>query len=86
MRHARHRLENGSVPEVLDPGVTGFVVESIEEASVAVDKAITLNRWRIRSAFDERFTAGRMARDYVRLYRDLARTVAAPTAALQAAE
>ena len=81
---------NGSVPEVIDPGVTGFVVETIEEASVAVDKAISLDRRRIRSAFDQRFTAGRMARDYVRLYRNLARPVAVPapavTAALQAAE
>ena len=70
--------------------MTGFVVETIEEASVAVDKAISLDRRRIRSAFDQRFTAGRMARDYVRLYRNLARPVAVPaaavTAALQAAE
>ena len=81
---------NGSVPEVIDPGVTGFVVETIEEASVAVDKAISLDRRRIRSAFDQRFTADRMARDYVRLYRNLARPVAVPaaavTATLQAAE
>jgi glycosyltransferase involved in cell wall biosynthesis len=79
---------NGSVPEVIDHGVTGFVVETVEEASMAVDKAISLDRRRIRSAFDERFTVGRMARDYVHLYRNLVRPVAvsAVTAALHAAE
>src|SRR3984893_11382235 len=53
---------HGSVPEVIDHGVTGFVCETIEEASVAVDKAISLDRRRIRSVFNQRFTAGRMAR------------------------
>jgi hypothetical protein len=51
-----------------------------------VDKAISLDRRRIRSAFDQRFTAGRMARDYVRLYRNLAVPAPAVRAALQAAE
>jgi glycosyltransferase involved in cell wall biosynthesis len=81
---------NGSVPEVIDPGVTGFVVETIEEASIAVDKATSLDRQRIRSAFDQRFTASRMARDYVALYCNLTRPVAVPAPAamgtLRAAE
>jgi hypothetical protein len=53
---------------------------------VAADKAISLDRRRIRSAFDQRFTAGRMAHDYVRLYRNLAVPAPAVRAALQAAE
>ena len=81
---------NGSVPEVIDPGVTGFVVETIEEASIAVDKATSLDRQRIRSVFDQRFTASRMARDYVALYCDLTRPVTVPAPAametLRAAE
>jgi glycosyltransferase involved in cell wall biosynthesis len=80
---------NGSVPEVIDPGVTGFVVETIEEAAAAVDKALSLDRRRVRSVFDERFTACRMARDYVRVYLRLARVPSAaapaPPAGLQAA-
>ena len=73
---------NGSVPEVIDPGVTGFVVETIEEASIAVDKATSLDRQRIRSVFDQRFTASRMARDYVALYCDLTRPVTVPAPAV----
>jgi glycosyltransferase involved in cell wall biosynthesis len=84
---------NGSVPEVIDPGVTGFVVDSIAEAAVAVDAALRLDRRRIRATFERRFTAGRMATDYVRLYRRLAgasdapvHLLPTPAATLQAAE
>lgn len=61
----------GSVPEVVDPGVTGFVVDSIEEAVSAVGLIGNLDRRRIRKVFDRRFTAARMARDYVAIYRRL---------------
>ncbi len=61
----------GSVPEVVDPGVTGFVVDSIEEAVSAVSLIGNLDRRRIREVFDRRFTAARMARDYVAIYRSL---------------
>jgi glycosyltransferase involved in cell wall biosynthesis len=61
----------GSVPEVVDPGVTGFVVDSIEEAVSAVSLIGNLDRRRIREVFDQRFTAERMARDYVAIYRRL---------------
>jgi glycosyltransferase involved in cell wall biosynthesis len=61
----------GSVPEVIDSGVTGFVVDSIEEAVSAVGLIGNLDRRRIREVFDQRFTAGRMARDYVTIYRRL---------------
>ncbi len=62
---------SGSVPEVVDPGVTGFVVDSIEEAVSAVSLIGNLDRRRIREIFDQRFTAARMARDYVAIYRRL---------------
>jgi len=58
----------GSVPEVIDEGVTGFRVLSIEAAVEAVGKADALDRAAIREVFDRRFTAARMARDYVEIY------------------
>lgn len=69
----------GSVPEVIQHGVSGYIVESEDEAVAAVAALSHLNRARVRGAFDARFTAERMATDYVALYRDLpgARTDAA---------
>ena len=61
----------GSVPEVVDPGVTGFVVDSVEAAVSAVGLIDNLDRRRIRTVFEERFTAARMARDYVAIYQGL---------------
>jgi glycosyltransferase involved in cell wall biosynthesis len=62
----------GSVPEVIDPGLTGFIVNDIDEAAAAVGKIHTLDRGRVRATFDRRFTARRMAEDYVDLYETLA--------------
>ncbi|MCP1328167.1 glycosyltransferase [Halomonas sp. 707D4] len=62
---------NGSVEEVIEHGVTGFIVDSIEQASAAVARLAELDRARIRERFLERFTAERMARDYVALYERL---------------
>ncbi|HEX2757874.1 MAG TPA: glycosyltransferase, partial [Thermoanaerobaculia bacterium] len=62
---------NGSVPEVLEDGVTGFVVESVEEAARAVARIPALDRRACRRAFNARFDAARMARDYVDVYRRL---------------
>jgi glycosyltransferase involved in cell wall biosynthesis len=64
---------NGSVPEVIQDGVTGFVVDSIEEAAEAVRRVTWLDRPACRRVFEEHFGAGRMARDYVEVYRRLAR-------------
>jgi glycosyltransferase involved in cell wall biosynthesis len=64
-------FRNGSVPEVLDDGVTGFVVESIEEAVRAVARIPELSRHACRAIFEERFDAARMARDYLEVYRRL---------------
>lgn len=62
---------NGSVPEIIDHGVTGYHVTTIEEAAAAVPKALALDRTRIRAVFEERFSVKRMAKDYVALYEQL---------------
>jgi glycosyltransferase involved in cell wall biosynthesis len=61
----------GSVPELIEDGVSGFIVGSVEEAAAAVDRVSTLRRENCRQAFLERFTASRMADDYVEIYRRL---------------
>jgi glycosyltransferase involved in cell wall biosynthesis len=63
----------GSVPEVIDDGVSGFVVDDLEAAVRAVGRLDTLSRRRCRESFEDRFDARRMARDYLALYRRLAR-------------
>lgn len=64
---------NGSVPEVVDDGVTGRIVGSVEEAIEALPQVLALDRRLVRKRFEERFSAARMAEDYVRIYRRLAR-------------
>jgi glycosyltransferase involved in cell wall biosynthesis len=64
-------FNRGSVPEVVDEGVTGFVVEDEMGAVGAVDRLSQLSRERIRERFEERFTARRMALDYLAAYRGL---------------
>jgi glycosyltransferase involved in cell wall biosynthesis len=63
----------GSVREVVDHGVTGFVVRSIDEAVEAVHRATTLDRRGVRAAFERRFSADEMSRNYSRLYGELCR-------------
>ena len=58
----------GSVPEVVDDGVTGWAVGSMEEAKAALPRVLALDRNRVRRRFEERFTAARMARDYIKVY------------------
>ena len=55
---------SGSVPEVVEDGVTGFIVESEEEAVAAVSKVALLDRKMIRQRFEERFSSRRMVREY----------------------
>jgi glycosyltransferase involved in cell wall biosynthesis len=64
---------HGSVPEVIDEGVTGFVVDSEEEAVRAVRRLGEIDRRQVRACFERRFTARRMASEYVALYEDLVR-------------
>lgn len=66
-------FNRGSVPEIIDDGVTGFIVEDEKGAVAAVARARKLDRQRIRQVFEQRFTARRMAEDYLALYQRLAR-------------
>jgi glycosyltransferase involved in cell wall biosynthesis len=59
----------GSVPEVIEDGVTGFIVDDMDEAEATIDKLIGLDRRRCRATFETRFSASRMAHDYVETYR-----------------
>jgi len=61
----------GSVPEIVEENVSGFVVDTLEEAVAAVRRIGDLNRVNVRAEFERRFTAERMAHDYVRIYRQL---------------
>ena len=65
-------FRNGSVPEVVDEGVTGYAVESVDEAIRIMGRLLSLDRRAVRRRFEERFSAERMARDYVRLYQTIA--------------
>jgi glycosyltransferase involved in cell wall biosynthesis len=58
----------GAVPEVLEHGVTGWIVDGLEEAVQAVARVPTINRKRCRQVFEERFSVSRMAQDYLRIY------------------
>ncbi|GGG42235.1 glycosyl transferase [Caldovatus sediminis] len=61
----------GSVPEVVEDGVTGLLVGSETEAAAALGRIAALDRAAVRAAFEARFTARRMAEDYVAVYRRL---------------
>jgi glycosyltransferase involved in cell wall biosynthesis len=65
-------FQGGSVAEVIDDGLSGFIVESVDHAVDAVGRLPALNRSAVRDCFERRFTADRMARDYVEIYRTLA--------------
>jgi glycosyltransferase involved in cell wall biosynthesis len=64
-------FRHGSVAEVIDDGVTGKVVESEEEAVAVLPALLAYDRRKVRQRFEERFTATRMAEDYVNSYRQL---------------
>jgi glycosyltransferase involved in cell wall biosynthesis len=66
-------FRKGSVPEVVDEGVTGFVVDTEEEAVAAIQRIHRLDRRKVRRRFEARFTARRMAEDYIRCYESLLR-------------
>jgi glycosyltransferase involved in cell wall biosynthesis len=63
--------DRGSVPEVIEPGVTGFIVHSEREALAAIEQVGRLDRRAVRAAFERRFTARHMAEAYVDVYRNL---------------
>jgi glycosyltransferase involved in cell wall biosynthesis len=68
----------GAVDEIIDPGVTGIIVETMEEAVKRLPETIALDRRAVRRRFDERFTAMRMAKDYVQAYRTLLKRPSLP--------
>ena len=64
-------MRRGSVEEVVEDGLTGHIVDSIEEAIVTLPRVMALDRRAVRGRFEERFTATRMANDYLRVYNSL---------------
>jgi glycosyltransferase involved in cell wall biosynthesis len=68
----------GAVPEVIDEGITGMIVDNIDQARVVAVQVAGLDRRKVRRRFEERFTARRMAKDYVRVYRGLVHRTAQP--------
>src|SRR5476649_1311743 len=61
----------GSVPEIVDEGITGAIVDTMEEAIAALPRVMALDRKKVRQRFEQRFSATRMAKDYVGVYRSL---------------
>ncbi len=74
-------FRRGSVPEVIQDGVSGRIVEDVEEAVKALEQIGTLDRRRCRRAFEDRFSAARMAREYVSVYERLIGAQGKPLAA-----
>jgi len=64
-------FNRGSVPEVIDQGVSGFIAHDEASAIAALNRVDELDRTLVRRTFDRRFTARRMAEDYVDLYEEL---------------
>jgi glycosyltransferase involved in cell wall biosynthesis len=66
-------FDHGSVPEIIDEWLTGFIVNTIPEAVSAIEKIPELSRVTIRKMFEQKFTAARMTDDYLDLYEGLLR-------------
>ena len=64
-------FDSGSVPEIVESELTGFVVSDVEGAASAVGRISSLSRWKCRETFEQRFTASRMASDYLDIYHRL---------------
>jgi glycosyltransferase involved in cell wall biosynthesis len=83
-------FRNGAVSEVVDEGITGYIVDDMEEVVRVLERVLALDRGRVRRQFEERFSVGRMARDYVSVYQRLIgeprARAAEPTAAPAAAK
>jgi glycosyltransferase involved in cell wall biosynthesis len=63
----------GALPEIIDSGVTGFLVDSVDEAVASMPGLLRLDRRKVRATFENRFSATRMAQDYVAAYKRLIR-------------
>jgi glycosyltransferase involved in cell wall biosynthesis len=64
-------FRRGSVPEIVEDGTSGFIVDTVEQAVAAVRRIATLDRAEVRGAFERRFSVERMAHDYLAIYRSL---------------
>ena len=64
-------FRRGSVPEIIEPGVTGFIVNGVDEAVRAIPQVARLSRGDCRRAFEQRYSSRRMANDYLRQYAGL---------------
>jgi glycosyltransferase involved in cell wall biosynthesis len=64
-------FRRGSVPEIVDEGTSGFIVDTVEQAVARVPRIASLDRDKVRAAFQRRFTVERMAHDYLEIYRNL---------------
>jgi glycosyltransferase involved in cell wall biosynthesis len=64
-------FRRGSIPEIVENGLTGLIVDTVDEAVAAIPRLLSLDRRAIRKRFEERFTARRMAEDYCRVYEGL---------------
>jgi glycosyltransferase involved in cell wall biosynthesis len=70
---------HGSIPEVIEDGVTGFIVDGPKDAIRAAERISMLSRKRCRRVFEQRFSAPRMAADYLAVYQRLIGTKLTPT-------
>ena len=61
----------GSIPEIIDDGMTGFICDDLSELVRAVSRLPVIQRHHCRQAFEARFTVARMAKDYVALYENV---------------
>jgi glycosyltransferase involved in cell wall biosynthesis len=68
----------GSVPEIVDPGVTGVIVDTMDDAMRRLPELLALDRRAVRRRFEERFSATRMAKDYAQVYRSLLKRSSLP--------
>ena len=65
----------GSIPEIIEDGVTGFICENLEEMVTAIDRLPLIRREQCRNSFEVRFTVKRMVHDYLALYERMAAAV-----------
>jgi glycosyltransferase involved in cell wall biosynthesis len=72
-------FRNGAVPEVIDEGITGHIVDTMDEAVHKLGEVLALDRARVRKRYEKRFTVARMARDYVKVYQRLSHASAEDT-------
>jgi glycosyltransferase involved in cell wall biosynthesis len=71
---------HGSVPEIVEDGITGKIVNSEEEAIDVIPALLALDRRGVRRRFEERFSSTRMAKDYLTVYRSILRRPLGTTA------